>query len=526
MSNFWKLLKVSLRYNLFGSKPKSMGKIRGTIIAFVCIFLYLAGFLSFSYYGIATSYAAVGQAQFVVSYGSLISAFFILLTCISGFVNVMYRSKDSEMLLAMPVGQFTIVASKFCAMLVMAYFIQLFCLLPAIVIYFVVAGISVVKVIVAIFGFLLLPILPVALSLLLSALFTLIISKSKRKNLMSILGLFAFLVVFLVLYYVLGIFTPSASGVTVGPGVIAITKYFINSTWFAETISGVSYLSILYIILDSLVGLAVALWFANVTFLPLYSASKNMSGVTKRVKIESKSQLSTLIKKESKKYFSTPMWVFNSSVGLILLSIGAIVVAFLNVDITSLMTSFGEPVIVLIASFAFCAASSMSNTTCVSISLEGSKLELLRSMPVSAGKLYLSKIIFNIILVLPFITFSTLLLGIVYKISFLGIVLVLLMPILFLVLTSIFGLWVNLKLPKLDAANDTVVIKQSLSSVLGITPFILPVLLISVYLSSFMTIISPYLFYAISCVAITAIATVFGLLVYKKRQVYFNKLFA
>ncbi len=110
----------------------------------------------------------------------------------------------------------------------------------------------------------------------------------------------------------------------------------------------------------------------------------------------------------------------------------------------------------------------MTSITSSSISLEGKTMNITKSLPIKTTTIFNSKLLFAILLELPFITLSTILVSIKYKFNILIILLILISAILIILLNGIIGIIINLKYPKLNYSNDTEVVKQSISSMLSV----------------------------------------------------------
>ena len=92
----------------------------------------------------------------------------------------------------------------------------------------------------------------------------------------------------------------------------------------------------------------------------------------------------------------------------------------------------------------------------------------MKSMPIASSKYIWAKILFNVLLVLPFALTA----GIMSACFFadgevVAIMSYFVLPILSVVLSSCFGILLNLLFPKMQFSNDAQVVKQSLSGVLG-----------------------------------------------------------
>ena len=95
------------------------------------------------------------------------------------------------------------------------------------------------------------------------------------------------------------------------------------------------------------------------------------------------------------------------------------------------------------------------------------------------------------IIELPFILFADIIYVIVYHPSILSMLSLLITSFSSVILSAVIGLLINLKYPKMNASNDTEVVKQSMSSMLsvfiGMAIFIISMLLIG-YLSDYLKI--------------------------------------
>ena len=117
--------------------------------------------------------------------------------------------------------------------------------------------------------------------------------------------------------------------------------------------------------------------------------------------------------------------------------------------------------IVITGMLIFCAA--ISPTTSCAISMEGKQIWIAKTLPVSAKKWLFAKLLMNLVLVGPSLLLAVTLLSIAYRsmmdaVDVLGVVM---MPIAALLFTTVFGLYVNAKMPRLDWKSDTEVVKQS-----------------------------------------------------------------
>ena len=122
----------------------------------------------------------------------------------------------------------------------------------------------------------------------------------------------------------------------------------------------------------------------------------------------------------------------------------------------------------LVVLLCLCSMSGSCYVSSVSISIEGKRFQNMKSMPIASSKYIWAKILFNVLLVLPF----ALIAGVMSACFFAGsgvvaIIAYFVLPLMSVVLSSCFGILLNLLIPKMQFSNDAQVVKQSLSGVLG-----------------------------------------------------------
>jgi ABC-2 type transport system permease protein len=92
----------------------------------------------------------------------------------------------------------------------------------------------------------------------------------------------------------------------------------------------------------------------------------------------------------------------------------------------------------------------------------------LKSLPIKAETVMLSKMLFNLVLTIPFALFALFMSSIAFGFSALNVVLMILFIISFASTFSILGSVINLHFPKFEYINETEVVKQSIGALLGL----------------------------------------------------------
>ena len=187
---------------------------------------------------------------------------------------------------------------------------------------------------------------------------------------------------------------------------------------------------------------------------------------------EKRTPLKALTIKELKRYFSSPVYMFNTCFGLILILVMSIFLFIkgeasfkdllkgMDFDINTTINLLFYGIVLFVGT--------LTSITSSSISLEGKTINITKSLPISEKMILKSKILMALIIELPFILISDLLFIIKFTPSITYIIILLLLSIITIVLSAIIGLLVNLKYPKLNASSDTEVVKQSASSMISV----------------------------------------------------------
>lgn len=191
-----------------------------------------------------------------------------------------------------------------------------------------------------------------------------------------------------------------------------------------------------------------------------------------KMRYKKHTKLSSLFRRELKRYFSTPVYLLNTMLGivsLILLTLYSClktenVIMYLKligmsfkVENTSILLVFAVGLLII-----------LSNVTYASISIEGKQRELLKSYPISIKELLLAKYLFHLFLTVPMIFICATLLGIVFCMNVSEYCLLFFLPTVFSAFAGALGLFVNLIFPNYEWENVTYIVKQSISAIITI----------------------------------------------------------
>ena len=416
----------------------------------------------------------------------IVLTLFIIFTTIITFIEGIYKtqgilfdSKDSDLLFSLPIKKSTIFFTRIFKLLTFQYLYNLLFMLPAFVVYAYYENPSVSFYIVSIISTLLFPIIPTIVASIIGYVIKAVSVKFKAKKVIqALLTAIIFLGIFYLsfnLQSIIGNLVNNASNVNE-----ILTSIYYPAKLYIQLIQNFNIIDLLMLLAINIIPLILFIYIASIKYFKIVSKSKETSAKNRKVKkieISRKGKVSSLVSKELKKYFSSTVYMFNTSLGLILMLVITIA-ACINFD--GLMSTIVkgeeaflsvEQIKALLPKIFFelvVYTGFMTSITSSSISLEGKSFNILKSMPVETKKILLAKVTASNIISIPIILLCDIIFFVAFKIPVVDIIYILLASIIVPTLTAIIGLLVNLKHPKMNAASDTEVIKQSMSSMISV----------------------------------------------------------
>lgn len=457
-------------------------------------------------------------------WGQMVLMAFILclsLTVMAGS-GMLFGGKDMDFLFALPLSARTVLAAKLLALYLENVFLTLCMLLPSGIVYAMQTVFSPSLALGLVVVSLFLPMFTTAISGLVGFISSAIASRSRHKNLLAALGgLVAFV---LLMAAILTLQTSLTNETRLLAIRQALWDYLPPLHWVCSALAGQGMLPLLWFAL--LCGGCLALFvgllapFYQPLVLRLASRSQTSRFVMKRQ--TSGSALSALYRKEAARFFGSPVYLLNCGIGTLMLVIGGGYLAFQARQIRQLVQLSGitpdEATLLLAVAVAFCGL--LCPPSAVSLSLEGKSLWLLQTAPLSPAAILGMKALFSVTVLLP--GSLAILIGgqIALGLPLVNLAVVVLAAVACLVFGPLLGVFLNLLLPRLDAPNDTIVVKQSGSVMICV---FLTMGLIGLLVIAFAIFQPPALAYLVAC-SLALLAASGGLLLYLLRRG--NALFA
>lgn len=408
---------------------------------------------------------------------------FSLLVSVMTFIEGVYKSgsllfncKDDQLMFSLPIKKSTVLFVRILKFYIFEFLYNSLFLLPGIIIYAYNVNPSWHYYLTSFFALLSLPIVPVALSCLFGFAITYLSSKFKGKNIFQTIFTMLFLVLILYLSYNMNGFITDFAKHASSINDFIIKLYYPVGT-YVSLINDFNIKTLLIYIFINITILFVTVFILGKTYFKISSNFKRvLTSSNKNYVIKSSSKMIAFIKKELNRFFSTPVFITNAGFGLVLY-VGACLYASIKFDsiISIILKSFPTmntdiinsnlPAVMFIL---ICFVSFMTSITSSMISLESKSFNILKSLPIEPFKIVLYKVLSALVIMLPCILIGDIIIFIRFKFDFISILLLLLASIILPFLSQLIGIIVNLKYPKLDATNDTEIVKQSMSSMVSV----------------------------------------------------------
>lgn len=474
MKKFFALLKVSVRSMLLTSAGTRRSKTKaatgvGALLLIAFLGLYMSGLYSSLLMHVLAPIHMEVLVFIFMGMGALVGGLLFTTFAVKG---VVFGGRDNDLLLSMPVSSTVLMASRVAAIYLENLLFSFFVLAPAgaVCVFMTRSGVGHsllfwVRLIVAVLA---LPLLDTALSVLLGALVAFLSAKVSKGALGQNIVMALFLAaVFYFSFNLNGMIEGLAANAM---GVKNSLSWAMPLLWMADGILGdwglllafaaccVTAFGLVVFVLGKVYRQAVTAFAARSARNDYKLSAQSASG-----------QKKALLAKEAKRFFGTPMYLWNAGLGLILLLAAGVAALVMRDQLREFiaMAEGALPVLPLAA-----AVMGFWLSTCIiaapSVSLEGKYLWILREAPVDEGTLLWIKVGFQLLLTLPCTVIAGVCIAIALELPMWQWAALVLVMVLFDVGHGAFGMLMGLCFPKLDAVNETVVVKQSLAVTLGI----------------------------------------------------------
>ena len=401
----------------------------------------------------------------IFALASMMSGAISLFGSIFATKTQIFESKDNELLLSMPIPTKYIFASRMIVLVLLNLALTSIVMLPCIVVYGVMCGYTVLGFVFALATYLLIPLLALAFSTLAAWVISEIASRIKNKN--------AVTVVLCILFFAAYMYFAFGMGYSTGAGIdLSGLKNFVLFYWAGLACANGDALSMLWFFLSVAVPTVVLFTVLDKCFIRIITTKRSAAkAVYKGNSEKSRGASGALLKKEFRRFLSSPAYIMNAGTGLIMIVVMAVIMAFNSESILSALDVESDPgfkamvqrflpVIIVVFNIFL---GSMNIISAPSISLEDRNLWILQSAPIEPRDVIRAKLMCHSILGVPFSILGTLILCVAYRVGVIQTLLCALCAAAMIVTVGYWGLFLGLKYPRFDWQNENMAVKQGVA---------------------------------------------------------------
>ncbi len=491
-NKLWLLLKVQLRSTLGrrpDSKKKSVRPALGSLgrsgsplsqknapaasgsgnagytvlMVFVAIMMvFLVVFFSMT---MADSLAPLGLIDLLPALMMAASCVTVLITTIYKTNGILFGFRDYDLVMSLPVKTSTVIASR---VMILYLYNMLFCLVilvPSTIVYAMYATPPAGFYPVFVICLLLVPLVPVIIATAIGMLIAWIASHFKRKSGANII--FTVIALLLWMYLCMNMSNIAVNFANIGETLMqVISRVYPLVTWYTAAVCTLDMASFA---LFAAVSVGAFLLFTAVIAKNFKHINNSLtadrtSSDFQMSSLKQSSKKAALFGREWRRFISTPVYVLNSGIGVILILIFAVLILVAGAGtVLNLigMSGFGNTLTdILPVGLSFFIV--MTCPSAASVSLEGKSFWIIKTMPVQTKDVLMAKLKVNLYLTIFAVLISSTLINIALQPTPLQAVMMYATPLAYSVFTSLFGLRLNLSNYNFDWNTEMQVVKQSM----------------------------------------------------------------
>ncbi len=449
------------------NKKKSMLAVAGIAVLAVYILIYFFVLFYLLFSKLCEPFHMVGIDWLYFCMAGLMAIVLMFVGSIFMTQAQLFEAKDNELLLSMPIRPSDILFSRMIVLYVYNLVFGLLVLIPAGYAYVECTGVRIVNLIFYAVLSLVLPFLAIALASLVGWILALAGTRVRNKSLFTMIFSLAFLALYFWGYTkVFGyIQTLIANGAIFAEKIRsgALPLYYLGNS-VAEGNLWQLFVTVLCLVLPFVLLYVLLSKF----FIKITTTKRGFAKIAYREQaMKSGSRKAALLKKELRTFVTSPVYMLNGSLGVILLVVSAVAVLIKKDDFlqyVGMLPALTEHMLVLLPMIV-CMMSSTNMLTAPSVSLEGKRFWILRSMPVPTKEILMAKVQLQLCICVPAGLLTSVCYGIAFESDAVGMFFLIVLPLIANIMFALLGLVINLKLPKLDAISETAAIKQSASTI-------------------------------------------------------------
>ncbi len=458
---------------VYTDRKRKTRREKSGILGYGLLYLMLFVFLGFMMFRMADWLCApLLSARFGWLYIAIMSLLGMVLGVFGSVFNTyasLYQAKDNDLLLSLPIPPSRILMVRLIGVYAVGLLYELIVMIPAMLAFWIYADLDWL-------GYLCSGLIPLVLSVFVLVLsctvgffVALIGARLKHKNIVIVLASLAFIVVYYLLYHKAYTLLQS---VLVNPQVYGDqAKKLLYPLYHLGLAAEGEVLSLLIVVIGAAAVLAVIYWMLSRSFTKLATTRQGTAKTAYKTKKAKAGTLSSaLLYKELRRFFSSPTYLLNCGLSTILMVIVAVALLIKGdalLEVVALLPSQFSDSIPLMAVAAIGMMASVGYVTAPSISMEGSALWIVRSLPVSGRAVLLAKGKAHLLINLPSVLLLCFTMLAVFRPTWQYWLLAPLFLVLMVIAHAEWGLLLNLKFHRFDWASEVVPVKQGISVLLA-----------------------------------------------------------
>ena len=457
---------------------RSKGGIIGMAVLFIVCYISLGtAFLGFS---AALSELLPDRLWLYMAMAGLSSLIISIFGSVFMTYSTLYKAKDNELLLALPIPPGKLLLSKMASIYVMALLFSALPIIPALIIYWTGGyGATAASAVFSILSIFFIALMATALGCILGWLVALVIGLFPKKNVVTIVATLVFLGVYYVFYFrVNAILRSILANIDSIEG--KISGYVYPFYKMGKGCAGDPGSFLIFAVI-CLVLFAIVYYVLSRTFIKIATRTEKQHTVEyKEKKANAQSIPNALFRKELKHYLASPAYLLNCSMGTLFIVVAAVALlikAGAVREVLDMLTQqlggslFGAPIsglLMLALAAILCFFASSNDITAPSIALDAKTLWLSKSLPVEPKQIFDAKRKLHLVLTIVPCLILLAAAAIVLKMDAMSILYCGVLMILFTYFCANLGLTLGLKFPNLNWTNETMAVKQGAAVMLAL----------------------------------------------------------
>lgn len=448
-------------------QAKSKFKIFLMFVLLVFILLTISG----TFYGLALSFVNVLNNDYSWLYYAIFGSLAIAIGTFAGAFNCsnsLYNAKDNDLLLSLPIKPSYILLSRIVLVMGLTLLYSMSVWFPISLCDYINNGFSYIKLVSSLLIQIFICLFCLVLSCLLGFVISIFSNKTKNKSLISVLLSLIFIGGY---YYLVFRFQDFLNNIILNKQEIASTL----STWvrFISRLGkgATGQLSSLIVFgLECVILFCLMYVILSKSFYKIVTSSKNISVSNKKITYQSVNKISSvLLKKEFKRFISTPTYMLNCGLGSIFVLVMA-VISLLNKNDIKLMLDeikvfmpIVDNILPIIIVLIICLIISINTSAVPSISLEGRNLWIIKSLPINPFDILQAKKTLQLLINAIPSLISGAIMSYALNLNYSSSIYVLVLIVMFIMVQSSISILLALVNPNFNWTSETQPIKQSLN---------------------------------------------------------------